>query len=272
MAKGLVCGPMVNILGPITHQEVRGDVLSDSVGSVEGLSAEMDGLAIWPLQIYSIVLKESKAFHYEESNGTTPIISMTTGADNDNDNDVEALKVVKYYGEEWARRDELLRNEWDALQKTNRVSKNGQRIGSTTNDNRPSVRLSSNEAGLLTYSPCLPVLLLAQQLQKRSLSAPRDAVHNDTLGCNRAESLHVAARVLLSVDKLFCLSVFFGVPLLDRTRTLRGPIRIHYVADPPPTHDEAVAYQAGRTDAVEALRTSMHRRAKSLLTTALSNQ
>ena len=46
---------------------------------------------------------------------------------------------------------------------------------------------------------------------------------------------------MLERDHLFALSVFFGIPLIDRTHTLKGPIKT-VIMDPVPTNAEVMAF------------------------------
>ena len=99
----------------------------------------------------------------------------------------------------------------------------------------------------------------------------------------RHSALAEAAAFLVRTDRLFALSLFFGVPLIDRTRTLPGALRCAPLARPPPTARDCRAYglrlrrgssgQSSVNDDVnandqerghDALRTAMLNRARTL--------
>ena len=91
----------------------------------------------------------------------------------------------------------------------------------------PSITIDS--CALATHAPELPVLALADELRMR--------------GVPRASAVPAAAAALLQRDPLFCLSLFFGVPLLDRTRTLHGALRTVAASPLPPSRSETDAYR-----------------------------
>lgn len=70
----------------------------------------------------------------------------------------------------------------------------------------PQERVTPEALGsaLITWSPILPVMLDMAAAQR---------------------TLHESLSLFLARDRLFCLGVFFGIPLMDRTETLKGPIR-----------------------------------------------
>ena len=84
----------------------------------------------------------------------------------------------------------------------------------------------THQSRLLTYAVALPLLL-------GSASAR-------ATGASPALSMCTAATSLFE-DRLFCLSLFFGVPLMDRTQTLQGPVRTAIVT-PSPTAAEVAAF------------------------------
>ena len=106
---------------------------------------------------------------------------------------------------------------------------------------------------LLTYSPLLPLLALADALtQQRSVSrfgidvggvnggskVGDGNLEGGSRGTSTAFAIPAAASFLVAHDRIFGLSLFFGVPLVDRTRTLQSTLRcttIPELAPPPPT-------------------------------------
>lgn len=111
----------------------------------------------------------------------------------------------------------------------------------------------------LTYAPSLPVLLLAEFLLEQGVPGK--------LSASRQKSLTVATQVLLSCDYLFCLSSFFGVPLLDRTGTLESSVATDICVEGVPTMAEITKFlDSGVSidNPVQALEITMMDRAKSL--------
>lgn len=196
-------------------------------------------IAIWPRQMHQIQFRQNKAL----------------------DHGAPMVKRVVYFGDKWNQRDEALREEWKAL------------IEASSNGSKPprpvTVELRSHHVQFITYAPSLPILLLAQVLEQQPTRSGRLG------GCTKLESLTIATKVLISADKLFCLSLWFGVPLMDRTRTWTSSIRVDHVFPPPPTTEEIAAYQKrlDKTTSRDALEETMLRRARAIwLQAAKSNK
>jgi len=268
MAKGLICGPHWNMIGPVPHDIVVAGMQGARDATTTNLTSTT-ALAIWPRRIYSIKLVQDKGDVTNISN-----------------------KIVTVNGDTWIRRDELLWNEWREmlLLKHTKV----RRPWGSSSPSRASRSLTAHhhnppavaaELKLATYAPCLPILALAQFLQRgRSCSTDTNSINtnggdvknndgdDDTshhrLTASRATSLSTAASVLLSCDRLFCLSVFFGVPLMDRTDTLCGALRVQRVVESTPTRQEVETYMqevAPATNNVhDALEQAMMQRAETL--------
>eukprot|EP00979_Chaetoceros_neogracilis_P019200 scaffold11974_cov205-Chaetoceros_neogracile.AAC.1 len=81
-AKGLICGPHFTYISPVPHKEIVTDL-------------DMKSLAIWPRKIQSIQLKADKG-----------------------DPSSTKEKCVILSGEIWARRDEMLWDEWRRRRRT----------------------------------------------------------------------------------------------------------------------------------------------------------
>ena len=80
---------------------------------------------------------------------------------------------------------------------------------------------------VIQAAPSLPLLALADALRQR--------------GVARASAIPAACAALLKHDRLFCLSLFFGVPMVDRTATLTGALRLARTARQPPTRADVEA-------------------------------
>jgi hypothetical protein len=225
-AKGLICGQYVNMIPPIRHEEVYVD------------NSDFVSIAIWPKGQYAIVLKTNKS---------EPSI-------------VDKIHVT--FGDKWQRRDELLLDEWKTLMKQNTVP----RQSCVYIPNREAN--GSQKFGMATYSPSLPILALAHFLQKpanEKKSGSTEASNSEFLHTDRATSLGKASAILLSCDRLFCLSLFFNVPLIDRTRTLLSSIRVKHVVRPTPSAEEVTRYRdEAPTDAYESLEKAMLQRADAI--------
>ncbi|CAB9526734.1 Carboxy-S-adenosyl-L-methionine synthase [Seminavis robusta] len=241
MAKGLICGPHWNLLGPVTHEDCNFfDVNNSSSSSVW----HPPGIAIWPRKIHHVLVRHDKP---------------------------SADKVVTRVGERWERRDQVLYQEWKALlqvQKNNSNHHTSSKSKKQQQSNKPCLLLGDNPLQFITYAPALPILLLAQSIQQPSNS--NDSINTGRLrDCHPAEALSIATMILLSVDKLFCLSLFFGVPLIDRTRTWKSSVKTRLVVPPPPTQTEIDTYQASlgqqhNQSPQSALQETLLRRARQL--------
>ena len=123
-----------------------------------------------------------------------------------------------------------------------------------------------NKYDLVSFGPALPVLALAQFLllpdEKKSELVGKNMAFQET---SAIDALRTAATLLISHDRLFCLSLFFGVPLIDRTNTLQGALRMKTLVRSVPTKDEINNYrQEFPQDAHEALEKTMLLRAKDI--------
>jgi SAM-dependent methyltransferase len=232
-AKGLICGPHFTYISPVPHKEIVTDL-------------DMKSLAIWPRKIQSIQLKADKG-----------------------DPSSTKEKCVILSGEIWARRDEMLWDEWKRRRSTWEwkncflpVSKKLIRSRAAESD--------LQSLAMATFAPCLPVLVLARFLQRNEESEYEieDEGAKETmkyLKTNIVDAFRSAASILISSDRLFCLSLFFGVPLIDRTNTLFNSICVDTVVRSTPSIEEVNEYRANvPNDAHQALEKAMLRRAKEI--------
>ena len=92
MAKGLICGPHWNLMGPVPHEECNLETATNSSGngnSEQPTPYPQDlAICIWPRRVHHVLVRHDKP---------------------------DAEKVVTLVGERWERRDQVLRQEWDAL-------------------------------------------------------------------------------------------------------------------------------------------------------------
>ena len=193
--------------------------------------SDVTALAIWPKRPYSVLLRKEKS---------DPSI---------------VTKLTCTFGEKWEIRDQVLMDEWRSM----RMQKKSILF--------PNPDLQGID--FVTLSPFLPILALAHKiclskarndLNENGESSTRKVLHTD-----RSNALGKATAMLLSCDRLFCLSLFFNVPLIDRTRTLRGAIRIKHIVKSPPSFEEVEIYQqTAPADAHEALEKAMLQRAKAV--------
>eukprot|EP00551_Chaetoceros_affinis_P004298 CAMPEP_0203666100 /NCGR_PEP_ID=MMETSP0090-20130426/3200_1 /ASSEMBLY_ACC=CAM_ASM_001088 /TAXON_ID=426623 /ORGANISM="Chaetoceros affinis, Strain CCMP159" /LENGTH=1400 /DNA_ID=CAMNT_0050529885 /DNA_START=59 /DNA_END=4261 /DNA_ORIENTATION=+ len=194
----VICGPHFGMISPVPHIEVEIDEVN------------RQGLAIYPKRIIAAHAKQDKGDRTK----------------------FEIDKKVQ--GDLWKTRDYVLMDEWNRHLQNLKVKKAMPIIPSLKN-NRSDGR-TRLEFQLVSYSPCLPMLLLAQLIHrkknKKSKTNNDSAIHIDSpmLYSPRSRSLSTATSVLLSCDRLFCLTIFFGVPLIDRTNTLHGALRTHAIS------------------------------------------
>ena len=225
MSKDLLCGPQQAFVWPVPHERVNKN----------GQSAlPLETIAIWPRRIHGYRLQTSRQ-------------------------DIQQVKecIVARVQEKWQLRDEALWNEWEyCLQQQQRqqrlengttskimskwkwvrpknmrgASKDRPQETITTKKNK---KTTSDELALLTYSPSFPLLAMAY------------AVHSQNNNVSLTACLPTAGRLLLEHDRLFAFSIFFGVPLVDRTGILSSSQTLKCIAcvPPPPAKAEVDAYQ-----------------------------
>ena len=175
---------------------------------------------------------------------------------------------VEYVYEKWQLRDKALQLELDYLlkvQKSRHRSWSSRRLLQSIGHNNTSslqedVENSLSSCSLLTFSPSLPIFCIAQALQQTPHFVPRNMAIGE------------ASMFLVEHDRLFALSLFFKVPLIDRTRTLHGALRTAPYVRPPPTKDEVQQFEKrsrsgsdgddGENGAHSVLRTIMLQRAR----------
>lgn len=102
---------------------------------------------------------------------------------------------------------------------------------------------------LLTMAPSLPVFVVAEELLQRKSVSP---LHSHA----------AAAQWLLRHDRMFGLSIFFGVPLMDRTGVLTQSVSIAPYCPAPPLAMEVdkfvSSYQVrGESDVIDVCRSSL---------------
>ena len=129
------------------------------------------------------------------------------------------------------------------------------------NGTRSITHYQSTFGFLLTYAPSFPVVLLASILVNEQ-QVPRHS------------ALAEAADFLLRHDRLLAFSFYFGVPLMDRTFTLSGTLRIAPLVKPPPTASQVENFcrrfalnldpTTSKSKCQETLRTIMLGRARNL--------
>lgn len=120
------------------------------------------------------------------------------------------------------------------------------------------------DASLLTYSAMLPVLLRAFAFASHATSPARSrtgwvpyaplapTIGDDVLPADR---LACAFHELGTEDRLFCLSLWFRIPLIDRTGILQGPLRVAIDEPydrPMVTKEEVAAFKDRGTSLEEA--------------------
>lgn len=138
---------------------------------------------------------------------------------------------LQYAGQVWKLRDQALQLEFQYHLELERGPSLSQRLlscfSSSPRKRSHSKSAADNAIGprsaLLTYAPSLPMFAVAQHLIQ-SQKVPRTA------------ALAEAAHLLVRHDRLFALSLFFGVPLMDRTQTLLGSLRCAMVVRPTPSN------------------------------------
>lgn len=184
-------------------------------------------LKIWPRRICKV--------QQEIQRGSTAI-GASTGSSTSETNAPQAPEYhLRYAGQVWKLRDEALRLEFQYLLEQEKGPSLHQRILSCfqpatrklpqKSEDDTMVMLDSTSA-LLTYAPSLPVFAVAQYLifnKTNNQRVPRHA------------ALAEAAHWLVRNDRLFALSLFFGVPLIDRTQTLPSCLRCAVAVRSTPT-------------------------------------
>ena len=240
-AKGLICGPHFTYISPVRHEEIAAD-------------SDMKSLAIWPRQIQSIQLKTDKG-----------------------DPSSKKEKTLFSSGEKWANRDEMLWDEW----KTRRRTWEWKQCFLPKSKKSPRLRGAESNfqsLAMATFAPSLPIMVLARFLQ-RNKKSEYEAEDKDEkedvkyLKTNAVDAFRTAASILISSDRLFCLSLFFGVPLIDRTNTLFNSICTDNVVRNTPSVEEVNEYRANAPrDAHQALEEAMLRRAEAIWQKAQGRQ
>jgi hypothetical protein len=227
----LICGPHFVMVCPVPHLEVA---------LVDGENRK--GLAVYPQRIIGAGIKWEKGDRSKYEIGT------------------------KLQGEVWKLRDNALWDEWNYHVQNLKMGK----LQPPPKLNKLNARKSCGFK-IISYSPCLPILLLAQLIhrkKKKTEDTTNKMNLEPTLHVPRSKSMGAAASVLLSCDRLFCLTLFFGVPLIDRTNTLHGSLRTHSLTSARfilPTKEEVEAYQKSVPgDAHKALDMTMLNVAESL--------
>ena len=215
-ALGLISGTSKAFAWPVPHDTASVQRRSDPT------PAALEVVAVWPRRVVRV---KSKPGRGDSSEGEQLV--LTAGA-------------------RWMKREELLRLEWAALRceaARSGGAGNGagsrfrlltQRLASAAAPHDPGaaaaiLRSMLRTGGFATHAPELPLLALADELRER--------------GVPRASALPAAAAALVRRDRLFALSLFFGVPMIDRTRTLQGALRTVAASAPPPSRSEADAYR-----------------------------
>mmetsp|Transcript_7812 Transcript_7812/g.14719 ORF Transcript_7812/g.14719 Transcript_7812/m.14719 type:complete len:1375 (+) Transcript_7812:442-4566(+) len=242
-ARGVICGPQSNWISPVPHEILHSHHHGhDGTGSGDSRSWGWTALAIWPRKQIQILVAKDKS-----------------------DLSKFKEKVVVTQWDKWKKRDEILWKEWKRLHgKDERNLLGGgcqwwrslrfKSVPAPAVD-EPSMQqqvVVRSSCGMASFSPFLPILALAQFLQSSSpLSSFRTVPANSNpsveinyLKVNKIDALKTAASILLSCDRLFCLSIFFGVPLLDRTKTLHGAIQTDIVVRNTPSREEVEQYKA----------------------------
>lgn len=211
---GLICGPSQHFVWPIPH-----DTVSVQVCAQEAPSA-LEVIAIWPMRETRVIKRIPRG-----------------------SNSAPSHEEVLVAGARWMKREALLNAEWAMLRKElgggapqltaallSRLRPLSARQP-TVPPRPPHPPLEPlKRLALATFAPELPMLALADELRLRNLP--------------RASVLPAAAAALTSTDRLFCLSLFFGVPLIDRTGTLQGALRTALVSPPPPSRAEVDEHRA----------------------------
>jgi len=208
MPRGLIATPEAVCVWPVPHQEIA-------------INCQLHtALAIWPRRICRVQYQVDRGDPTKE----------------------KKEPVLEYVAAVWSRRDEALYLEMHHLrsQKKKRScswwlgrQKLGQQLEGNATTTNTTTTLAEHElqtSALLTYAPSLPIFCVARALQHFK-QIPRHLAN--------AES----AAFLVEHDRLFALSLFFGVPLIDRTRTLHGALRTAPLVRPPPTHQELQQFQ-----------------------------
>ena len=165
-------------------------------------------LTIWPRRIYAVSYEINRA----EPSATT-----------------EQLPGIHYVSEVWGQREDALRLEFQHLVRNETRGSLWQCflpiLGHRDEGEEDLEGTVGPFSALLTYAPALPVFCIADVLVE-SGQVPRHS------------ALAEAADFLARKDRLFALSLFFGVPLIDRSLTLNASLRTAPLARPPPSSQE----------------------------------
>jgi len=219
MARGLIATPHANCAWPVPHQEIKRRRRRRDNNSKPMHTA----LAVWPRRICGVLYQVNRdSFATAEAAGN------------------KMQPELQYVAEVWKRRDEALALEfehlvqqekglpwWRCWRRRRRNSK--RRCATATLNDYDLKEVLTPVSALLTYAPSLPVFCLAEVMISHH-QVPRHS------------ALSEAAAFLVRTDRLFALSLFFGVPLIDRTRTLPGALRCAPLARQPPTERDCRDY------------------------------
>ena len=205
-------GPSRRFVYPVPH-DVDG-VVRDSAFAT---SAGMEVIAVWPRRICNVRA------------------SMNRGSPSQ----VDELVPTTVF-DTWLQREAALQLEWSSLHESVTASScyGGIRACAWASFLCGRGAESAHHAHALGGARChrLPAQRVIQAAPSLPLLALADALRQR--GVPRASALSAACVALLRHDRLFSLSLFFGVPLLDRTGTLTGALRVATTARPPPTRAE----------------------------------
>jgi len=227
-APGVIALPDRLVVGPVPHVE-----LVDEEDETSAAPSWVKRLAIWPLRVCS-VQKQPQRKH-------DPCEQSPDSADKNESEEIEVQYQVTRAHELWEQRDEGLELEFRSLRAVEMVEKALHRskgiwrflCGSETVD--PSLLHVSwqthvkPDSGVITMAPSLPVFVMADVMLRRKSTTPMTAYSD-------------AVTWLLRNDRLFGLSLFFGVPLMDRTGVLKQAVKIAPYSPQPPSKDEVESF------------------------------
>jgi len=290
MAKGLICGPHFNMVTPVPHQVVQLDNTIQDITTTADDTTDDDtagdgivALAIWPKRLNLVILKYAKSNpnKYVDKFVTTQGAKWKQRDDvlwdewrycngGDNKGSRKGLKSISsnflHFAKQHLTKPLTTTSTSTTTTTTTTTSANatlakaGNRSYSSSSITPPKQPIAPIR--LVTYAPSLPILVLAHYLQnprRRSLThRPQPNNNNNIIQQQqlnvplspRTTSLKTATNILLSTDRLFCLSLFFGVPLLDRTCTLRSALHLHRVVRCVPGRQEVEAYMNSIGDGI----------------------